>query len=339
LAVRSASQANRSPQNPPPALKNLKLETFNGVDQNAQNYVRNFELLCRTQHIALADRAGYFGLNLRGVAAAWYWSLDGSIRDDYKLLIKHFLDRFYNQDMRNIKLTELMNRVQLPDESVEVFASDVHTRCAELNVSELDKLGYFIRGLRAEVRQYVLRQSPRTLAAAESCARLFEATININSEKRPKTIAQASGPEGNRPQQRPVSNDQQVSSIHSTLSDLSREFRSLSHAVADMRREMGQNGSRGREPRTQRGDVVCYFCGGSHFQSSCPQKQRRNERPYCTRCQTSTHDTKDCRSRSSRDNQYPKNDRNYRDGGRRLDNDRPGPSQAYQGNQANQSLN
>ena len=51
---------------------------------------------------------------------------------------------------------------------------DVHTKCSRLHKNDAEKLGLLLRGLRPQLRKFVLAHSPTTASEAESYARLAE---------------------------------------------------------------------------------------------------------------------------------------------------------------------
>ena len=57
----------------------------------------------------------------------------------------------------------LLNRVQSPWESVEVYMTDVRQKCGQLQKGEAETQTIILRGLLPEIKAFVIGQQPETL--------------------------------------------------------------------------------------------------------------------------------------------------------------------------------
>lgn len=179
-------------------LNNVKLEPFHGYGQSAQDFLRHFELMCETQGVPPNKKAGYFALLLKSAASNWYWQLPATTRQDYACLQKCFLQRFHNPSLEALKMQALLQKEMGPNDSIDLYINEMSNLSSEFSLSEKEKLSFFLKGLRTDIKQYVLRQAPSTLLQAETAARLFASTALLTSSthRRPGISSLERQPEG-----------------------------------------------------------------------------------------------------------------------------------------------
>ena len=72
-----------------------------------------------------------------------------------------------------------MSRQMSDADSVESFAAAILESCMQLNIGSGERLTYFLRGLKPEIKQHVLRSAPSNFDEAVISAKLFESTQNL----------------------------------------------------------------------------------------------------------------------------------------------------------------
>ncbi|KAL9988253.1 hypothetical protein ACROYT_G002678 [Oculina patagonica] len=76
-------------------------------------------------------------------------------------------------------------RQQGPVESLDTYLKDLTAKFRRINISDADKMRYFVQGLRANLREPVLLKQPKSFREAEEMARLASAvktTMNNSNE-------------------------------------------------------------------------------------------------------------------------------------------------------------
>ncbi|KAJ8954431.1 hypothetical protein NQ318_011107 [Aromia moschata] len=162
------------------------------------NYLRQFEAAARANGWSLAEKATALTLALRGDATDILQTLSLEEQDDYHQLVKHLEMRYGQSHLEHVYHSQLKNRYQKSNESLQEFEADI-ARLVRLaysstpeNVMERLAVQAFLDGLRdTETRQALTLARPSKLvdalaralefeAAKESCRR--QATIRKREE-------------------------------------------------------------------------------------------------------------------------------------------------------------
>ena len=120
-------------------------------------------------------------LNLAGPAEDFYYSLPADQRGTFNQLRDALRERFANDNQSWITWQAFSTRQQGPLEPLDVYLTDLTNKFRRLNISDADKMRYFVQGLRSDVRETVLLKQPRTFREAQEMARLacaVKTTIN-----------------------------------------------------------------------------------------------------------------------------------------------------------------
>ncbi|KAJ8951089.1 hypothetical protein NQ318_003787 [Aromia moschata] len=162
------------------------------------NYLRQFEAAAKANGWSLAEKATALTLALRGDATDILQTLSLEEQEDYHQLVKHLEMRYGQSHFEHVYHSQLKNRYQKSNESLQEFEADI-ARLVRLaysstpeNVMERLAVQAFLDGLRdTETRQALTLARPSKLvdalaralefeAAKESCRR--QATIRKREE-------------------------------------------------------------------------------------------------------------------------------------------------------------
>ncbi|KAJ8949261.1 hypothetical protein NQ318_022774 [Aromia moschata] len=146
------------------------------------NYLRQFEAAARANGWSLAEKATALTLALRGDATDILQTLSLEEQDDYHQLVKHFEMRYGQSHLEHVYHSQLKNRYQKSNESLQEFEADI-ARLVRLaysstpeNVMERLAVQAFLDGLRdTETRQALTLARPSKLVDALARALEFEA--------------------------------------------------------------------------------------------------------------------------------------------------------------------
>ncbi|KAJ8936003.1 hypothetical protein NQ318_009683 [Aromia moschata] len=146
------------------------------------NYLRQFEAAARANGWSLAEKATALTLALRGDATDILQTLSLEEQDDYHQLVKHLEMRYGQSHLEHVYHSQLKNRYQKSNESLQEFEADI-ARLVRLaysstpeNVMERLAVQAFLDGLRdTETRQALTLARPSKLVDALARALEFEA--------------------------------------------------------------------------------------------------------------------------------------------------------------------
>ncbi|KAJ8953510.1 hypothetical protein NQ318_023633, partial [Aromia moschata] len=146
------------------------------------NYLRQFEAAARANGWSLAEKATALTLALRGDATDILQTLSLEEQDDYHQLVKHLEMRYGQSHLEHVYHSQLKNRCQENNESLQEFEADI-ARLVRLaysstpeNVMERLAVQAFLDGLRdTETRQALTLARPSKLVDALARALEFEA--------------------------------------------------------------------------------------------------------------------------------------------------------------------
>ncbi|KAJ8956804.1 hypothetical protein NQ318_014218 [Aromia moschata] len=146
------------------------------------NYLRQFEAAAKANGWSLAEKATALTLALRGDATDILQTLSLEEQDDYHQLVKHLEMRYGQSHLEHVYHSQLKNRYQKSNESLQEFEADI-ARLVRLaysstpeNVMERLAVQAFLDGLRdTETRQALTLARPSKLVDALARALEFEA--------------------------------------------------------------------------------------------------------------------------------------------------------------------
>ncbi|KAJ8953767.1 hypothetical protein NQ318_015424 [Aromia moschata] len=146
------------------------------------NYLRQFEAAAKANGWSLAEKATALTLALRGDATDILQTLSLEEQDDYHQLVKHLEMRYGQSHLEHVYHSQLKNRYQKSNESLQEFEADI-ARLVRLaysstpeNVMERLAVQAFLDGLRdIETRQALTLARPSKLVDA------FGASFGIRS--------------------------------------------------------------------------------------------------------------------------------------------------------------
>jgi hypothetical protein len=159
----------------------MKAPQFDGKT-SWDNYHRQFEAAARANGWSDTEKALALTLALRGDATNILQKLSSQEQEDYDVLVKHLELRFGQTHLEHVYHSQLKNRSQRPNESLQEFEADV-ARLVRLaypatpdNIMERLAVQAFLDGLRDhETRQALILARPDKLVDALARALEFEA--------------------------------------------------------------------------------------------------------------------------------------------------------------------
>ena len=94
-------------------------------------------------------------LNLAGPVEDFYYSLAEDRRGTFDKLRDALRERFANENQTWIIWQAITTRQQGPVESLDTYLNELTSKFRRINISDTDKMRYFVQGLRADIKETV----------------------------------------------------------------------------------------------------------------------------------------------------------------------------------------
>ena len=178
----SSSSSSTSAATPASSLiteSSLTPAPFHGKDtENSQDWVTYFTRYVTFKQLPQSASLALFALLMRGGANTWFCSLSDETRSDYDAVVDRFRAKYAPAPISLWRrASELWNRDQRPDESAEDYVSDMMRKARDVGAEPPMTRYAIVRGLRPQLRTYVMQQNPTTTAELLDAAKVAEATI------------------------------------------------------------------------------------------------------------------------------------------------------------------
>ena len=111
-------------------------------------------------------------LNLAGPAEDFFYSLPDDRKETFELLRDALKERFSNDNQSWITWQAVTTRQQGELEPLDTYLTELTNNFRRLHITDVEKMRYFVQGLRSEVRKAVLMKQPKSFREAEKMARL-----------------------------------------------------------------------------------------------------------------------------------------------------------------------
>ena len=142
-------------------------EDINRWLDKMENYLalRRIDFASRTAQAELVTR-------LAGPAEDFYYSLPPDQKSSYAELQNSLRERFANDHQIWIIWQAVTTHQQGAIEPLDAYLTDLTNKFRRLNITDAEKMRYFVQGLPPEVRETVLLRQPKSFREAEEIARL-----------------------------------------------------------------------------------------------------------------------------------------------------------------------
>ena len=165
----------------PETVSTRRPAPFHGYDsEDVNRWLDKIENYLTLRRIDLTSRTAQAELvmNLAGPAEDFYYSLPHDRKTTYAELRDSLRERFANDNQSWIIWQAVTTRQQGAIEPLDTYLTDLTNKFRRLNITDAEKMRYFVQGLRPEVRETVLLRQPKSFREAEEIARLTCAVKN-----------------------------------------------------------------------------------------------------------------------------------------------------------------
>ena len=262
---------------------------------NAEAWLDRFAKFSDLQGHNNQDRLATFRLLMAARAETWFDGLPNATKQNWNALAAAFEEKFVNPPgLAFTRETEILARHQLESESVEKYATDILRRCAQLHKGPLETKNIFVRGLRPDIRRYILLQGADTVTQAEELARIFESTalLDKSDNKTTETIN--------------VLANEQKTTLSKFMNDISGIIQNQNGKINSFIKKMEQNGNavpnQNQFPQSEAPQssypppLIAQPFAGPPRQFIQPGQYNSQNNIYCRICRTNTHNTSNCTS-------------------------------------------
>jgi hypothetical protein len=167
-----------------------KPDTFTALSSypTPDMWLEKFEAYATFNYWDDNKKASAFPLLLSGPAELWFSQLLPEHKESYSTMKQKFLEYFKNISPIWVREQALDTTQQGTNQSVDAYIAEIKWKFATLSKSPGEQLSAFVRGLRSDIKAFVIAQSPTTLAQAEEKARLAEVVSNLSATKTPQVV-------------------------------------------------------------------------------------------------------------------------------------------------------
>jgi len=168
----------------------FNLPVFSGDEcEDVNSFVNNYKRVSDLYEWPQDKRAKVLPLYLKGSAIIWYNSLPNVDSMNFDEIVAA-LSKHFSSAASQWRLRQLLNeRKQKDCESLKSYSDDVRKQCSRLNLSPDECLSHFIKGLRADLKEYVVLQQPSSYEEAENLAKLKD-VLSAETKQAPTNTAQ-----------------------------------------------------------------------------------------------------------------------------------------------------
>ena len=154
------------------------LPKFTGYDaEDPELWIDRYERYASQKTWTAAQQASNFPLYLTSAASYWYRDLPVAATATFAALKQAFLHKYQpHEGMRWVRLSQLADRKQHREETVESYLVDIEKLCCQLKKSPEERMEAFIRGLLPNIRAHVIKAHPKTVDEAITQARIAQST-------------------------------------------------------------------------------------------------------------------------------------------------------------------
>lgn len=152
---------------------------FHGLSsEDATNWFRDLEHYCAYKKLDDAGKVGLVPLLLQDGARCWYDSLDDNTKNSFANTATAFRNYFKRDEAIKWKdSADVWAEVQLPNQSVEDYISQLHKKAQRANMTEEQIRSPLIKGLLPEIRQSVLQHDTTSIAEIKRWAIIAESAL------------------------------------------------------------------------------------------------------------------------------------------------------------------
>jgi len=162
------------------------VKPWDGLNQNAEEWLTEFESLCTLSKLAEAPTVVILGLALTGEAKSHFLSLGPESKDSFKNAKTALLTRFNNEDTKRGRLVEMLNSKQGNLTGVK-FAEEQRMRCRRIDpkMASGDVVSYIFMGLNDEYKRMMATVDSKDVTAVMRILGRLDATIASDRGSKP----------------------------------------------------------------------------------------------------------------------------------------------------------
>ena len=145
--------------------------TFRGIHAEDVNlFIQKFKHYISYMSLSDKEACDLLPLLLRDRAVFWYHELDQKDKESWETLQKALIKKYGPESKGFFQQASIYERTQGPHESVECYSTDMQNRFALAGITGEEKAKVYTRGLRVDIRTYVIDKGAKTFETAEQDA-------------------------------------------------------------------------------------------------------------------------------------------------------------------------
>ena len=175
------------PQQPTSNLQrrnySLKLNNFDGVEQDASSFLHRFKIFCDNQKPPLEEKEGLeiFVFHLRYRALTWYYSLSSTVQSSLRLLIQEFVQSYISNRPISALTTELRETKFIIGNDIQVHIAKIIDLGQKLGLSEIQQVYEIEQSLtHGSMKRFIIGANCKNIGEITDRCKIYLSTLQPN---------------------------------------------------------------------------------------------------------------------------------------------------------------
>ncbi len=153
-------------------MKDCDLRFSGNPEDDLESFITKFNNFAALRDYTPVKAALAITNKIAGHASIFLESVPSSDKDTVQKIHDVLKERFECDSWRWGVESKLLSRKQLPNESLDDYASDIMRWCKQVEKTDSEQMSIFVRGLLPSLRGFVFSKEPKTFRNALDAARL-----------------------------------------------------------------------------------------------------------------------------------------------------------------------
>lgn len=236
-------------------MQDFELKYSGNPEDDLESFITKFKNYAALRDYNADKSALAITTKIVGHASIFLDSVADSDKDTVQKIYDLLKENFEGDSWRWGVESKLLSRKQLPNETLDSYASDIIRWCRQIGKTDAEQMSIFVRGLLPSLRGFVFSKEPKTFRNALDAARLGIAVQQTADDDTPSTKTVDS-----------VNTDSDNSTLDSVVNAVSNLVTRLEKLEDDSKKSKkvsfaNSNQNHGATNRSSKRNMICYRCG------------------------------------------------------------------------------
>jgi len=242
-------------------IRDLELKYTGDPEDDLDSFITRFNNYAALRDYTETKSALAIITKIKGHAEVFLEQIPAEQKDTVSKIENLLRENFQGDSWRWSVETKLLSRTQLPNESLDDYASDIMRWCRQIEKSDSDQMSIFVRGLLPYLRGFVYSKQPKTFRTALDAARLGLAVQQTTHESDTHNLPSSSKPVHNTCTS-VNQNESTLDTVVNLVSNLATRIDKLDEKMKGKKVSFANsNHNCGPPNRSGKRNMICYRCG------------------------------------------------------------------------------